>query len=59
MKASTQEKIQALIELRNNGDVKAQSKIDILFNQHRSETENSRNENYRELSEANAEAYAN
>jgi len=51
--------INELIKARNNGDKTAQAKIDVLFAEHRNETEDCRNKEVKSLSESNAIAYAN
>jgi len=54
-----QQQIQELIIARNNGDVTAQAKIDVLFCEHREETQNEREASGESLNHANAEVYAN
>jgi len=54
-----QQQIQELIIARNNGDLTAQAKIDVLFCEHREETQNEREASNANLDHANAEAYAN
>jgi len=54
-----QQQIQELIIARNNGDVTAQAKIDVLFCEYREETQNERESSIANLNHANAEVYAN
>lgn len=53
-----QQQIQELIIARNNGDLTAQAKIDVLFCEHREETQSEREASNASLSHANAEVYA-
>lgn len=54
-----QQQIQELIIARNNGDVTAQAKIDVLFCEHREETQSEREASNENLNHANSEVYAN